>query len=323
MTTGECDFRRLQFKTPEVVDRNWLEWFREEFSRRVFRMDFQPNPDVPLRFDGTSRQLPNLAIYQGAWSPMRTTPTAEATHEAAIGLSVALKGELIFRPCDDKLMVTPGAAAFGRPGGLEMRSDAKFIYVRLSPAMLAPLVPNLTDISLVALPANTPALRLLTAYLRMLDTEDSIDMPEAGHLVAQHIHDLAALALGASRDATEVAEERGGRAARLVAIKQDILSNLTDQSLSIESVAARHALTPRYIHMLFEVEGVSFTTYVVNQRLARAHRMLCDPRFSRQSISTIALSVGFGDISYFNRTFRRSFGTTPSDVRQQFRQEHG
>ncbi|CAN1724210.1 AraC family transcriptional regulator, positive regulator of tynA and feaB [Hyphomicrobium sp. 1Nfss2.1] len=323
MTSAENDFRRTHFKSPETVDKRWLEWFREEFSRRVFRMDFQPDPDVPIRFEGTSRQLPNLAICHGAWSSMRTTPTQKAISEEAIGLSIALKGDLIFRPRDDKLMVAAGAGAFGRPSGLDMRSGATFLYVRLSSSILAPLVPNLADISLASLPANTPALRLLTGYLRMLDAEDSIATPEAGHLVAQHIHDLAAIAVGTHRDAAAVASGRGVRAARLAAIKQDILSNLADQGLSVESVATRHALTPRYIHMLFEAEGVTFSEYVLDQRLTRAHRMLSDPRFAAQSISTIALAVGFGDISYFNRTFRRRFGMTPSDVRQSFRQERG
>ncbi len=109
------------------------------------------------------------------------------------------------------------------------------------------------------------------------------------------------------------------RAARLAAIKQDILSNIFDPRLSVAAVAERQGLTPRYIHMLFEDEGVSFTEYVVNLRLANARRLLSDPRFLQQSISTIALRVGFGDLSYFNRTFRRRYGTTPSDVRQQAR----
>lgn len=319
MTGNEHDFRRIRFRSPEAVDKRWLEWFREEFSRRVFQMDFRPDPDVPLRFEGTSRQLPNLAIYLGAWSSMRTTPTPEAIGEAAIGLSVALKGDLMFRPRDDKLMVAPGAGAFGRPGGLDMRSDATFLYVRLSSSILAPLVPNLADISLVSLPANTPALRLLTGYLRMLDAEDSIETPEAGHLVAQHIHDLAALALGSSRDAMVAAEERGGRAARLVAIKQDIFSHLADPDLSVASVAVRQGVSPRHIHKLFELEAVTYSEFVVSQRLARAHRMLGDPRHARHSIGDIALHVGFGDLSYFNRTFRRQYGMTPSDVRSSAR----
>ena len=34
-------------------------------------------------------------------------------------------------------------------------------------------------------------------------------------------------------------------------------------------------------------------------------------------VSSIAYDVGFGDLSYFNRTFRRRFDVTPSQVRAQ------
>ena len=44
-------------------------------------------------------------------------------------------------------------------------------------------------------------------------------------------------------------------------------------------------------------------------------RRLCDPSSLGQSISTIALDTGFGDLSYFNRAFRRTYGETPSDAR--------
>jgi AraC-like DNA-binding protein len=30
----------------------------------------------------------------------------------------------------------------------------------------------------------------------------------------------------------------------------------------------------------------------------------------------VAYEAGFGDLSYFNRTFRRRYGATPSDVRE-------
>jgi AraC-like DNA-binding protein len=39
------------------------------------------------------------------------------------------------------------------------------------------------------------------------------------------------------------------------------------------------------------------------------------PRYANWRISTIAHSVGSGDLSTFSREFRRRFGTTPSDVR--------
>ena len=43
--------------------------------------------------------------------------------------------------------------------------------------------------------------------------------------------------------------------------------------------------------------------------------MLRDARSAAHSISSIAHEVGFGDLSYFNRTFRRHYNAAPSDVR--------
>jgi len=40
--------------------------------------------------------------------------------------------------------------------------------------------------------------------------------------------------------------------------------------------------------------------------------MLSEPQFSERPVSAIAYDVGFGDLSYFNRCFRRAYGVTPS-----------
>lgn len=44
--------------------------------------------------------------------------------------------------------------------------------------------------------------------------------------------------------------------------------------------------------------------------------MLTDPRWADRSIASIAFDVGFGDPAYFNRTFKRLHGATPSEVRR-------
>jgi len=108
---------------------------------------------------------------------------------------------------------------------------------------------------------------------------------------------------------------------RLRAIKAMILENLADQSLSIDAVSARHDITTRYVNRLFERDTTTFSQFVLAERLKRARRMLIAPEFSGMTISSIAFEAGFGDISYFNRTFRRHFGETPSAVRQGARQD--
>lgn len=182
----------------------------------------------------------------------------------------------------------------------------------------APVVPFVLDIEQAAIrliPRQNEALRFLLKYSTIM-REDSIQMtPEILHLAVTHIKDLIAVALEETRDVAAVARGRGARTARLKAIKADILENLAKTDLTVNEVALRQGITARYIHMLFESEGVTFSEYVRDQRLTLAHHVLLDPHSGGLTISSIAYAAGFGDLSYFNRCFRRRFGATPSKIR--------
>src|SRR5262249_28030791 len=114
----------------------------------------------------------------------------------------------------------------------------------------------------------------------------------------------------------EAEKARGPAAVRLRAIKADIVENVCSRELTIVSIAERHQVTPRYVRKLFEGEGVTFSEFVLAQRLARARRMLSDVRSDAETIGGIAFACGFGDLSYFNRVFRRQYRATPTAVRE-------
>jgi AraC-like DNA-binding protein len=73
---------------------------------------------------------------------------------------------------------------------------------------------------------------------------------------------------------------------------------------------------PKQIQRLFQQTGSTFSEFVLEQRLLLAHRRLSASGTGREKISTIALDAGFGDLSYFNRGFRKRFGMTPSEWRE-------
>jgi AraC-like DNA-binding protein len=110
--------------------------------------------------------------------------------------------------------------------------------------------------------------------------------------------------------------ERGGvRSARLRAIKADIARHLCEPGLSIDTIAIRHRISPRYVRKLFQEEQTTFSDFVLSLRLEQSRQMLRSPGEAVSTIAAIAHAAGFNDLSYFNRTFRRRYGMTPSDFR--------
>jgi AraC-like DNA-binding protein len=107
------------------------------------------------------------------------------------------------------------------------------------------------------------------------------------------------------------------RETRRAAILRAIESRSGDPNLNAVTVAKTLGITPRYVHLLLEDTGKSFTHHVLERRLERATALLRDPRWRYRKIADIAAEAGFADLSYFNRVFRRRYGATPSAVREQ------
>ncbi len=231
-------------------------------------------------------------------------------------------GSYVVRQGEDEIVLGNGEAtlfSLGRPCRLVHQPPGHFLALRFPRSQITPRVAGADERCLRRIGAGTPALRLLTDYVGLAQQNHAVSGLELRPLFIDHVYDLIALAVGATRDAAQTAQGGGLRAARLHAIKKDIAGNLDRSDLSVATLAKRHGCTPRFVQRLFETEGTTFTEYVLAQRLARAHRMLLDPRRESEKISAVAYDCGFGDVSYFNRMFRRQFGAAPSDVRAQAR----
>jgi AraC-like DNA-binding protein len=200
------------------------------------------------------------------------------------------------------------------PGSSAFPSAAPMVSLAFPREALGPLLRDGEDCAGRPVPANTPALAHLRRYIDILMDEEATVTPDLQKLAVMHVYDLLVLALGPTPEARHLAERRGLRAAHLSAIKKEI-GDGAGGKISIETLAAAHRLSPRHVQRLFEEDGTSFTHFVREQRLLRAHRMLLSPRFQHLRITDIAFEVGFGDLSWFNRQFRARFGASPGEVR--------
>jgi AraC-like DNA-binding protein len=203
---------------------------------------------------------------------------------------------------------------------IDGRAEGEMTVIHIEARAIVPLAGDIRTGILRRIPAGTDTLRLLRPYARML--MDCSTTPALQQLTTRHVCDLIAMMCGASAEGAEVARERGVRAARLRAVKDDIARNLSEGDISVAAIAARHRVSPRYLRKLFESEGATFSEYVLEQRLALAHRLLSDPGHASEKIASVAFAAGFGDVSYFYRAFRRRYDLLPADLRAQARGLH-
>ena len=201
-------------------------------------------------------------------------------------------------------------------GRLSRPVAGKTICVRFPRSEMADLAPTF-EVGLGRIfPVGFGPMRLLKHYLDAVCAPDGGTVPPGtGRIVAQHVCDMIALTVGASRDAAAVIAGRGLAASRLLAAKAFIDEHAGGGTITADRLARHLALPTRAVRKLFDGEG-GVSGYVTRRRLVNARNMLESPRFAGTSIVAIAFDVGFGDLSYFNRSFRSRYNATPSEVRR-------
>jgi AraC-like DNA-binding protein len=308
----------VRFSSADYAPRERLEACREIYGRTLSRRDIEPFADEPFHTEATMRRMPGLGIVTARRSAAVYRLTREFIDSDDVVVTVGLTSHYETHQFGRTSSMSRGEASVltaSEPALLNVPTYGEYINVRAPRRAMSRLVDGLDAAYGQPIRADTPALRLLTRYIGILDETEAFETLELRRQAVAHVHDLMALAIGATRDAAEIAKSRGARAARLRAIKEDIANWLDRPELSVAAIAARHRIKPRWVQRLFEGEGTTFTDYVLAQRLLRAHRLLTDPRCAGQKISAIAFDVGFGDLSYFNRAFRRRYGMAPSELR--------
>src|SRR5262249_14736940 len=154
----------------------------------------------------------------------------------------------------DGVLIARGAGDFR----LTHPERVRFLGVRVPRRALAPLVGCVEDAAMRRIPRDVGKLRLLTTYLGAVADQRMLAAQEQRRVIVRPVHELIALTVRPRGPVERFAARACLRAARLHAIQVDIVANLEDPDLDLVSVAARHGITPRYIHKLFEPAGVTF-----------------------------------------------------------------
>jgi AraC-like DNA-binding protein len=312
---------RISFSTDALPPRDRFTAYCEEMIRRYASLDIVARDDTAdfrARIDLQRAGAINLGYI--ATSPSDYVRTAPHLRDGDDALCVVLciEGGSYQTQRGDAQSLRAGEGIVcdnAQSGGIHVLGNSRFWVLKVERPRIARQLPHIARFGGTKLDKDPVARRLLLGYLSAGAHIDSSDGRRAGALFDEHIIDLIALTLGAEGEARKMAEEQGLSAVRRAAILREIESRSGDAGLSANAVAALLGITPRYVHLLLEKTGCSFTHHVLQRRLATAAALLRDPKENHRKITDIAAQAGFTDLSYFNRAFRRHFGATPSDIR--------
>jgi AraC family transcriptional regulator of arabinose operon len=84
-------------------------------------------------------------------------------------------------------------------------------------------------------------------------------------------------------------------------------------SYSIDELAARANLSPRYFSLKFkEIIGHSVQSHLIHARIERAEHLL---HYAGMSVSEVADALGYRDVFFFSRQFKQYTGRSPSELK--------
>ena len=272
---------------------------------------------VSTLLDGYAGERLRMASFRHA-PHVLTSDSIALPHRRAVLLSLQLEGESSVEQHGHTWTVAAGDFCLldlSRSFRLETgQSTVQSIYLPM--AVLRDAVPQIERAPASVLHGKDSAVGYLRAlYEQIFARTAQLTESVAGCLFDAIPHMLAAALQ--NRQSSEAASSSQLRRYYKQLVRRFARDNLGDPALCAEKISKGVGLSTSYLFELFADEQVTLMRWVRSERLLRCIREFEDPAARSRGIAQIAYSWGFSDMTHFSRCFRRAFGVSPREYRQQ------
>lgn len=158
------------------------------------------------------------------------------------------------------------------------------------------------------LPVDNPHYRMVVDLMKMLQQRSADIDEETGDLLGSaFFNELAKLCATVAAPAPRI---QGVSAERLSHIRTMIRTHFANPNLSLDLIARKCGISPRYVTYVMKKFGSSFYDELRAERLNAARRML---QSRRLPIKQVAFYTGFKSAAHFSAAYKREFGHPPSN----------
>jgi two-component system response regulator YesN len=114
---------------------------------------------------------------------------------------------------------------------------------------------------------------------------------------------------------SSVGEKNEDKERSLIRKVKELVNDFLDQDLSLQFLAERVYLHPKYLSDMFKREtGQNLSDYVTERRMDKAKKLLKETMLK---VPDISMMCGFVNHKYFRSVFKQHTGTTPNEYREQ------
>lgn len=289
-------------------------WWRDLVSAIHCPMTFALRDDYRGRIEHQRSASYQLVRWWGDEERISRREADIRRHpHGAYELLVPVRGVLTIRQEDTTVDVRPSTMTLASlDRALDLRHGDRF-------SSMAFVIPReLLEVRLTRRPraggvldAGSGLGRIAVDMLRSLRRQRGAVDAAAFDAVADRVVDVLALACNAGHTTLSAAVQEE----LVTAIRSFVRANAHDPGLTGALIAARLGWSLRHIQAQLQRAGTTISELIREERLALARLRLQDPGRRHQTITAVAHSSGFGDLSTFSNAYRRTFGERPSDTR--------
>ena len=195
---------------------------------------------------------------------------------------------------------------------------SRLLVVKIPRRLLEARTGKLQELTAITMKADGAEYGLTSSFLATLPAYTGQLSPTSHQILKEQTLDLIALCL--AKTAGSRPRLSAGHSLILLNIGAAIDARLADPNLDVKTIADAAGVSVRYANALLASENTSLRRLIQTRRLMRCQKALEDPLQSRRTVSEIAYSWGFSDMTHFGRVFKRAYGVLPSDHRRRSKQ---
>ena len=326
-----------QWSTASIPAQEQFEYWREVICQSfvTLRPERIATPQGDPRFQCSLSTWETQDLFfgcvsgQGQWV-YRESSEISSTDRPVYFLNIQSKGQARIQQNGFETILEPNSFSLvdaTLPFRMQVSEGFEQLSIKIPKSRLYDLIEYPDSIASRRVATHRGLGRLVIRALEALAEESQYLHQRGGAIAVEHALALVACSLNHPQTLDDrLIEHRSnlslkkGKFTRLTGILKQaqsfIEARLEDPQLNAKQVSDSLGFSTRYIQAAFSAHQTSVGNWILDERLKLCHKVLVNAPSSRaETIAEIAFKYGFNDLSYFNRTFKRKYGVTPSQAR--------